>query len=255
VPTESIRPFTDTAADPKVRGYLHTPATPNHDALVLTHGAGSNAQAPLLIALAETFSAAGFTVLRCDLPYRQSRSFGPPGPADAARDRAGLNNALAALANELGAPRLAASARRGDFGLSNPSQSRGSGKIFLGGHSYGGRQSSMLCAELAKKSPEEATNLPAALLLLSYPLHPPRKPEQQRTQHLPDLRTPTLFIHGTRDPFGSIAELEQAIKMIPAKTKLVTVEGAGHDLGFKGKAKQEELPKLILQELTNFLSH
>ena len=86
-------------------------------------------------------------------------------------------------------------------------------------------------------------NLVSALLLLSYPLHPPRKPEQQRTQHLPDLRTPTLFVQGTRDPFGSIAEMERALKMIPAKTKLLVVEGAGHDLGFKGKAKHEELPE------------
>ena len=226
----STRAFADNAADPKVRGYLHTPATANEMGLVLSHGAGSNAQAPLLVALAETFAAAGFTVLRCDLPYRQTRSFGPPGPADAARDRAGLSNAVAAIRKIT------------------------PGRVILGGHSYGGRQSSMLCAELAKQSPEEVTNLPAALLLLSYPLHPPRKPEQQRTQHLPDLRTPTLFVHGTRDPFGSIAELEQAIKMIPARTKLVAIEGAGHDLGFKGKAKQEELGNLILQELTNFLN-
>jgi uncharacterized protein len=217
----SIRDFADNAVDPKVRGYLHLPATPNHDGLVLTHGAGSNAQAPLLIALAETFSANGFTVLCCDLPYRQSRSFGPPGPADAARDRTGLKNALAAMKNML------------------------SGRLFLGGHSYGGRQSSMLCAEEPK--------LVTALLLLSYPLHPPRKPEQQRTQHLPDLHTPSLFVSGTRDPFGSIAEIEQAIKMIPAKTKLLPIEGAGHDLGFKGKAQREELPKLILSEFTKFL--
>jgi len=88
--------------------------------------------------------------------------------------------------------------------------------------------------------------------LLSYPLHPPRKPEQQRTQHLPDLRTPTLFVHGTRDPFGSIAELEQAMKMIPAKTKLLTIEGAGHDLGFKGKTRREELPKLVFSEFGKF---
>ena len=93
-----------------------------------------------------------------------------------------------------------------------------------------------------------------ALLLLSYPLHPPRKPEQQRTQHLPDLRTPTLFVSGTRDPFGSIAELEQALKMIPAKTKLLPIEGAGHDLGFKGKAKQEELPRKDLVGTNEFLS-
>jgi uncharacterized protein len=222
MPATSIREFSDTAVDPKVRGFLHTPDSPNGDALVLSHGAGSSATAPLLVALAETFSANGFTVLRCDLPYRQSRSFGPPGPGDAARDRAGLKNALAALRKMV------------------------SGRLFLGGHSYGGRQSSMLCAE----NPD----LVSGLLLLSYPLHPPRKPEQQRTQHLPDLRTLTLFVQGTRDPFATIAEMERALKMIPAKTKLMAIEGAGHDLGFKGKTKKDTLPKEILSELEQLLS-
>ena len=216
------REFVDESIQPGVRGFLHVPETPTGQGLVLTHGAGSNARAPLLIALAETFSATGFTVLRCDLPYRQVRSWGPPGPGDAARDRAGLKNALAAL------------------------RKIASGKLFLGGHSYGGRQSSMLCAE--------EPDLVSGLLLLSYPLHPPRKPEQMRTQHLPDLRTPTLFIQGTRDPFGSIAEIEQALKMIPGKTKLVPVEGAGHDLGFKGKAGKEELTKSVVEEFAKFLS-
>jgi len=251
----SIRDFADNAVDPKVRGYLHVPETPSGDGLVLTHGAGSNAQSPLLIALAETFSAAGFTVLRCELPYRQSRSFGPPGPGDAARDRAGLKNALAAI-KAAGAPSLSRrslAGQGGDFdspqtAIGSQRSERGESKrwtsTFLGGHSYGGRQASMLCAE--------EPDLVAGLLLLSYPLHPPRKPEQQRTQHLPDLRTPTLFVHGTRDPFGSIAELEQAMKMIPAKTKLLTIEGAGHDLGFKGKTRREELPKLVFSEFGKF---
>jgi uncharacterized protein len=216
----TIREFADSAAEPKVRGYLHTPESSNSAGLVLTHGAGSNAQAPLLIALAETFCAHGFTVLRCDLPYRQTKSFGPPSPASAARDRAGLKNAVTAIKNIV------------------------SGPVYLGGHSYGGRQSSMLCAEEPEIVP--------ALLLLSYPLHPPRKPEQQRTQHLPDLRTPTLFVHGTRDPFGSIAELEQALKMIPARTKLLPIEGAGHDLGFKGKTRKEDLLVTILTAFKNF---
>jgi uncharacterized protein len=225
MPATSIREFADHTVDPKVRGFLHLPNTPNGDGLVLTHGAGSNAQAPLLIALAETFSASGYTVLRCDLPYRQSRAFGPPGPGDAVRDRAGLQNALAAMKKMI------------------------SGRLFLGGHSYGGRQSSMLCAELAKVEPDLAT----ALLLLSYPLHPPRKPEQQRTQHLPDLHTPSLFVSGTRDPFGSIDELKQALKIIPGKTKLLPIEGAGHDLGFKGKAKHEDLMKRVLVAFQDFL--
>ncbi len=206
--------------DPPIRGWLHSPDPASGDALILTHGAGANAQAPLLVAIAETFSAAGLAVLRCNLPFRQVRSFGLPGASDAARDRAGLKHAITAM------------------------KEIASGRIFLGGHSYGGRQSSMLCAE--------EPDLVAGLLLLSYPLHPPRKPEQQRTQHLPDLRTPTLFFHGTRDPFGSIPELEKAIKMIPGKTRLVPVEGAEHDLGFKGKARQEELPKLIISEFIKF---
>jgi predicted alpha/beta-hydrolase family hydrolase len=212
----STREFVNENMNPPVRGFLHTPESPNGDAIVLTHGAGGNAQAPLLRALAETFANPGYTVLRCNLPYRQVRPFGPPGPGDAARDRAGLKNAIAEMKKQV------------------------TGRTFLAGQSYGGRQASMLCAE----EPE----LVAGLLLLSYPLHPPRRPEQQRTQHLPDLRTPTLFVQGTRDPFASIPELQRALKMIPAKTNLVPVEGAGHDLGFKGKATQIELPQTIRTE-------
>jgi predicted alpha/beta-hydrolase family hydrolase len=223
------RVFTDVSVDPFVRGLLHRPANPSGSGLVLTHGAGSNCQAPLLIALAETFSAAGFVVLRCDLPYRQDRPYGPPGPGDGKRDRAGLKNAVAAVKN------LAC------------------GRVFLGGHSYGGRQASMLCAELSpQKAAEKAPEEVAGLVLLSYPLHPPRKPDQLRTQHFFHLHTPALFIQGTRDPFGSIAEIEQALKLIPAKTKLLTMEGAGHDLGFKGKATPKELPAKVLAEFQTF---
>jgi hypothetical protein len=111
----------------------------------------------------------------------------------------------------------------------------------------------MLCAELPpEKDPAAAPELAAGLLLLSYPLHPPRKPDQLRTQHFFTLRTPSLFVEGTRDPFGSIAEIEQALKLIPAKTKLMTIEGAGHDLGFKGKSKRGELTENILVEFRAF---
>jgi len=239
--SSSATEFVNETVDPAIRGFLHTPDTPTGDVLVLSHGAGGNAQAPLLRALADAFCQAGITVLRCNLPYRQLRPFGPPGPGDAARDRAGLKNAIAAMASANGgAPVLASVARSGNLAASGYKL-----RIFLGGHSYGGRQSSMLCAE--------EPDLVAGLLLLSYPLHPPRKPEQQRTQHLPDLRTPTLFVQGTRDPFASIPELQQALKMIPARTRLLPVEGAGHDLGFKGKATREELPQTILTEFQQLL--
>ena len=90
------------------------------------------------------------------------------------------------------------------------------------------------------------------LVLLSYPLHPPGHPEKLRIEHLPKLQVPTLFVHGTRDPFGAIEEIESARKLIPAKTFLLPVEGAGHDLGFKGKAKREDSPELVSEKFQEF---
>ncbi len=193
-----MKEFVDEACNPAVRGYWHDAADKLNGALVLAHGAGSNARAPLLLAVAEAFVAAGYVVLRVDLPFRQLRPHGPPFPAMAARDRAGLQNAIHAV------------------------RARIQGKILLGGHSYGGRQASMLAAE----KPAVAD----ALLLLSYPLHPPRKPAELRTRHFPDLHLPTFFVHGKRDPFGSPEEMRQWIATIPARTGLLEVEKAGHDL-------------------------
>ena len=182
-----------------VRGFLHTPEENTGRGMVLTHGAGGDSTSPLLVTVANAFCSAGVTVLRCDLPFRQQRRTGPPSPGNSAADRAGLRTAVAVL-RDLG---------RGD--------------VVLAGHSYGGRQASMLAAE--------EPGLAHGLLLLSYPLHPPKKPEQLRIQHLPKLQTPTVFVHGTADPFGSIAEIRQAVALIPAPTQVLTIEGAGHSLG------------------------
>jgi uncharacterized protein len=192
-------PFEDAAlGPPAVRGFLHRAAGPSPDALVLTHGAGGNCRAPLLVALADAFAAAGVSALRCDLPYRQTRPTGPPFPARAALDRQGLKHALLTI-------------RR-----------MPSGSTWLGGHSYGGRQASMLLAA----EPELADGL----LLLSYPLHPPGRAAELRTAHLPDLRTPTFFVHGAADPFATREEIEAARTLVPARTGLLPLPGAGHDL-------------------------
>ena len=195
-----------------VRGWIHTPEEPTGDGLVVTHGAGSNANAPVVIAAARAFEAAGFVVLRCDLPFRQQRASGPPFPAMAPKDREGLREACGIL-------------RR----ITN-------GRLFLGGHSYGGRQASMLAAE--------DVFVADGLLLLSYPLHPPGKPEQVRTGHFPELRTPSLFVHGTRDPFGSPVEMRAALRLIPGRAELVEMEGAGHDLRPLVRRAGELVPKL-----------
>jgi uncharacterized protein len=215
-PTDSsFESFSDTSVDPPVRGFLAQPQGPVRNGLVLTHGAGGNSRGSLLVAVANVFAADGFAVLRCDLPFRQERPYGPPRPGDAARDRQGLKNAA------------------------NTLRQRVAGHIFLGGQSYGGRQATMLCAD----EPGTADGL----LLLSYPLHPPGKSDRLRIEHLPRLTIPALFVHGTRDPFGSIAEIEAALKLIPAKTSLLPVDGAGHDLGFKGKQRLDDLPTRIRQ--------
>src|SRR5579884_820283 len=161
------KPFSATSGPIAVRGYLHEPPRPSGDALVFTHGAGGNSNSILLQAIGNRFADAGYLVLRCDLPFRQARPAGPPRPGDAARDRQGLERAVQVI------------------------RERASGRVFLGGQSYGGRQATMLICDLP--------GLADGLLLTSYPLHPPGKPGQLRTAHFPRLQDPALFIEGSRD--------------------------------------------------------
>ncbi len=181
-----------------IRGFLHAAQGDARGGLVLTHGAGTNCQTALLEAVSEAFAKNGFAVLRCDLAFRQRRPHGPPSPSTSAADRDGLRAAVSYL------------------------RERVRGPVVLGGHSYGGRQATMLAAE--------EPGVAEALLLLSYPLHPPNKPAQLRTAHFPQLRTPALFVSGTKDPFGSPEELRAALELAPGRHELRRVENAGHDL-------------------------
>jgi predicted alpha/beta-hydrolase family hydrolase len=212
-------PFVDLASDPPIRGFLHEPSQPSGRTLVLTHGAGANCQSKLLVEMSEAFAAAGFTVLRFDLPFRSERPYGPPSPGSAVRDRDGLRRAVELI------------------------RDRERGPIFLGGHSYGGRLATILVSE--------DSQLVDGLLLLSYPLHPPRKPDQLRTSHFPKLNKPALFVHGTRDPFGTIPEMSSSLKLIPGSHNLFEVDGAGHDLLIK-KALGE-LPARVVSEFQIFV--
>lgn len=221
----TAEPFEESApSGPAVRGVLHRPPGGAGDGLVLVHGAGGSARAPLLVAVAERFAAAGLAVLRCDLPFRQARAKGPPRPGEAAGDREGIRRAALALGRLV------------------------PGRVFLGGHSYGGRQASMLAAE----DPACAD----ALLLLSYPLHPPGRPDAPRTAHLAGIRAPAFFVHGATDPFGSIDEMERARALVPAPTALLPVEGAGHDLGHGGRpsARAATVVERIVEAFVAFVS-
>lgn len=195
---------------------LHIPGRPTGGALALTHGAGSDCRAPLLSLVARAFAGAGLLVLRYDLPYRQRRSNGPPPASSAARDREGVARAVEML------------------------RARAAGPVIAGGHSYGGRQTAMAAAS----DPRMAD----ALLLLSYPLHPPGHPEKPRTAFFPEWRAPALFVHGSRDPFGTLEEMREALRRIPAPVLLMPVEGARHDLQSPGLAPSavESLRRLVV---------
>lgn len=181
-----------------VVGALHRPSGTAAAVVVLAHGAGSNHNAVILRALAEALTERGVAVARIDLPYRQKRPKGPPSPSGAAGDRAGIVAACEAFSGE------------------------SSGPLIVGGHSYGGRQASMAVAENA--------DIADGLLLTSYPLHPPGKPDRLRTEHLPSISRPTLVVHGVSDPFGSTDELTAALGLIEAPTRLIDLPKVGHDL-------------------------
>jgi predicted alpha/beta-hydrolase family hydrolase len=88
------------------------------------------------------------------------------------------------------------------------------------------------------------------LTLFSYPLHPPGKPERARTAHLPLISVPTVFTHGTADPFGAIDELRPAAELIPAPTEIVEITGARHDLG----SKTLDVPVLAVEAALRLLT-
>ncbi len=100
-------------------------------------------------------------------------------------------------------------------------------RVVLGGRSFGGRMCSMAVAD----------GLPAAgLVLISYPLHPPGRPETMRVEHFPELHVPCLFVSGTRDAFATPTELEAATAAIPGDVTHVWIEGGGHGLRGQDKA-------------------
>jgi predicted alpha/beta-hydrolase family hydrolase len=115
----------------------------------------------------------------------------------------------------------------------------GTDRLVLGGRSMGGRMCSLAVTGSAvageqvkgKSSDDVAHPLPAAgLVLISYPLHPPGKPDRLRVEHFPHIKVPCLFISGTRDPFGSPDEFDAHTTAIPGPVTQVWVEGGRHDL-------------------------
>ncbi|MCV7345132.1 alpha/beta hydrolase family protein [Mycolicibacterium rhodesiae] len=201
----------------EIAGVAHEPEGTPAGVVVLTHGAGGSRESPLLIRICDEWASRGWLAVRYNLPYRRRRPKGPPS-GSAAGDRDGIVDALA-LARSLA-----------------------TGPLLAGGHSYGGRQTSMVVAE--------NPGLVDVLTPFSYPLHPPGKPDRLRTEHFGGITVPTVFTHGTADPFGTIDELREAATLIPAPVAIVEVTGARHDLG----SKRLDVPALAVDAALSALS-
>lgn len=199
-----------------IAGVAHQPDGTPSGVVVLTHGAGGSRESPLLQQVCDEWARRGWLAVRYNLPYRRRRPNGPPS-GSATADRTGVVEAIT-LCRELA-----------------------DGPLIAGGHSYGGRLTSMVVA--AGDAPVDV------LTLFSYPVHPPGKPERARTEHLPDIAVPTVFTHGTSDPFGTPDEVRDAAALIPAPTEIVEI-GARHDLG----SKTVDVPALAVDAALRLLS-
>ncbi|BBN50238.1 alpha/beta family hydrolase [Mycobacterium avium] len=184
----------------RIAGIAHRPDGTPEGVVVLTHGAGGNRDSPLLHQVCDEWAQRGWLAVRYNLPFRRRRPTGPPSGSGAA-DRAGIVEAITVCR-----------------GLAD-------GPLIAGGHSYGGRQTSMVVA-----AGDAAVDV---LTLFSYPVHPPGKPERARTEHLPAITVPTVFTHGTSDPFGTPEELNAAAALVGGTTAVVEIASARHDLRSK----------------------
>lgn len=165
--------------------------------LVLAHGAGAPQTHPWMVAMARAIASRGIPVVTFNFLYAETRRRAP----DRSDVLEGTWQAAIGAVRERWRP----------------------GRLFIGGKSMGGRIATQVAAG-------EGVEV-AGIVLLGYPLHPPGKPAQLRTKHLPQVRAPMLFIQGTRDPFGGPDELAPFLDGLPRGTRLVPIEGGDHSLG------------------------
>jgi predicted alpha/beta-hydrolase family hydrolase len=170
-----------------------------HAHLVLAHGAGADQRHRVMVALARGIAAEGVSVTTFNFLYTEQRRKSPDrAPVLLDTWRAVVADVVSRVGPEV--------------------------RLVIGGKSMGGRMASMALADpdappLARVS---------GLVLLGYPLHPPGKPDQRRTAHLPQIQVPILLVHGTRDAFGSRDEIEPVFRSLPTRVDFEFIEGGDH---------------------------
>jgi uncharacterized protein len=180
--------------------------------LILTPGAAAGRDQPGLVAIDQAVTQVGVVVERVEFPGQAAGKRRPDPPAVCIET---IRTATSELADRLGVP---------------------TSRVAVGGRSMGGRMCSMAVAEGLEVS---------ALVLVSYPLHPPGRPDRLRTAHFPDLHLPCLFVSGRRDAFGAPAELQHEAEAIPGPVTFDFVDG-DHSL----RKRNPEVADIVASWLT-----
>jgi predicted alpha/beta-hydrolase family hydrolase len=213
--------FPVEVAGERTAAMLYAAAEPSEPrtTLVLAHGAGGKQTHPWMVAMANALTHRGLDVVTFDFLYAHARRRLP--------DR---NEVLEATWR---AVLVAVRARAG-----------AGARLFAGGKSMGGRIATQVAADADSR--DEVID---GLVSFGYPLHPPGKPERLRVAHLPKVRVPTLFVQGTRDPFGTPEELRPFVDEMPGGARVYVVEGGDHSLVLPKSAG--ELPDAVLARVAD----
>ena len=195
--------------------------------LLLAPGASAGRDQPALVAIERALTPHGVAVERMDFPYRLAGRRSPDRPPVLV---AAVRRAAAGLAADAGLP---------------------PDRILLGGRSLGGRMCSLAAAGAAEGGDGNGKLPCLGLVLVSYPLHPPGKPDRPRSAHFPDLDVPCLFVSGSRDAFASPEELEDATAAIPGPVTVVVLDGGDHGLRGKDAVVAGVVQEWVLELATN----
>lgn len=199
--------------DAQVTALVYPAAEPRLDAaLILAHGAGAGQHSTFITSFATAFAELGLQTITFNFLYTEQRRRVPDR-------RPALEACYAAVIQAV------------------KSELDGTMALFIGGKSMGGRIATHVAAVGLADSPR-------GVVLLGYPLHPPGRPHERRDAHLPDVRCPMLFVQGSRDTFGTPAELEPVFASLRAPATLHVVEGGDHS--FKVASRERRQAEVFL---------
>jgi hypothetical protein len=174
--------------------------------LILAHGAGAGQYSPFMTSFATALAELGVDTVTFNFLYTEQRRRIPDR-------RPALEACYAAVIDVV--------------------QSRLRGPLFIGGKSMGGRIATHVAADARVRTP-------GGVVLLGYPLHPPGRPGDRRDAHLPEVRCPMLFVQGSRDAFGTPAELEPVLTALDGRASLHVVNGGDHSFKVAGRGRPQE---------------